>query len=1185
MFIPYTTKKSDDDFKLATVDNAYGWKISQGGDSLVSLENLARDLPMVEDNANFERSDISVPSPWAALISYDIVLENKEGDYGILGEKARNEWKSLITLIALRDVYKIDLKAEIIDLKSDFEGSAEKEFYSNLLNVKPKNSLFGSDDCWDKLVFIKLDGYIIGVFSNSSLVCPCYRYEENVATKNLVRLGFMDAEYNMKSPLSIIKGDFALVLYISKWLDNIKRHMKNSRIGNVIGSIIDDFIGELKDSLSFENKTLYDKLVDTDFYKFVSAVEPLNSYELLWNSYLDSLDLTITDVKNNICMDNNTEENAVFLLEALGEDIVNLKKRLSPDKCKVPSGVFYDSIFLDKLTLIRCGNGEMIPYSDSLPLYSIVENEEKKVCKYILPINNKIISAMSNNFADSISAKQEGEDVYFSIKISIAGSIKTITKKYTKDNCQIIGYMDLPLVAIYPYAEIRERNETTNLWKDYYVFTAQKKTDIRYRIETIEDNGNVTELSRIPDNIYRTILSTDILPSYLSVYDDNSEVKSLGVILLPPPAIYDRIDKHITYLVGFDFGTTATTAFCKREGDISDAIKFIKFGEMVKSVPKKINVSVRDDFDEGTYIGDNKNCMFVAYNNPKIVAGVFNNDEDKKYPENNEPDVSFVPSTYPKKKGYMSLYNKNTEGNIVANRSLQYGNIIFDQRLVNFVSEDNLIRNLKWGTDQISRECLSGYLSQIMKNVAFTLACEGAYTIKWRFSYPTALGESERKEYKITTENIVDYIGKIAGIQSVIDSEVPYCPESVASAKFHAKSATYMCIDIGGGSSDISLWKEKIGGGDPDIIMQFSVGIASRKIFLSAITDAIVNPKEVARIKKGYVLNDIQKEFKIVLENSFKSGMEEKLLSVIEKIKYAGELGRDNVAKSIENFAYIVESLLNTEGIDFKAILRTGGTLQDDDGNRIDIIDRFEQYLVIGFWGIMYYAAKSLVMCRDALREKTTLIVNFAGNGSKLCDWLERGGSDSYFKAIEKAFEQVVNDVLERTESDRINVSFKSIEEEELKTEAATGLLELTKEADNEKIEANICLINGIDGSIKNGENEEILSANASILESSSIQEYYSKPNDGSIEFNISGDYAENLKEFLSYMNNIVFKNNKEMIFDLSDSKNSEIKKRLNRYVNIAISNNRKSRTVTPAFIVELEALLRAILGYYKEEA
>ena len=77
MQIPYTTKKSDDDFKLATVDNSRGWKISQGGDSLVSLENLARDLPMVEDNISFERSDISVPSPWAALISYDIVLENK----------------------------------------------------------------------------------------------------------------------------------------------------------------------------------------------------------------------------------------------------------------------------------------------------------------------------------------------------------------------------------------------------------------------------------------------------------------------------------------------------------------------------------------------------------------------------------------------------------------------------------------------------------------------------------------------------------------------------------------------------------------------------------------------------------------------------------------------------------------------------------------------------------------------------------------------------------------------------------------------------------------------------------------------------------------------------------------------------------------------------------------------------
>ena len=106
-----------------------------------------------------------------------------------------------------------------------------------------------------------------------------------------------------------------------------------------------------------------------------------------------------------------------------------------------------------------------------------------------------------------------------------------------------------------------------------------------------------------------------------------------------------------------------------------------------------------------------------------------------------------------------------------------------------------------------------------------------------------------------------------------------------------------------------------------------------------------------------------------LLKKSFSCGMEEKLLAVIEKIKDAGELERDNIAKSIENFSYIVESLLSTEGIDFKSLLRTDDTLQDDEGNRIKVIDRFEQYLVIGFWGIMYYAAKSLVLCKNELND------------------------------------------------------------------------------------------------------------------------------------------------------------------------------------------------------------------------
>ena len=1176
---PYTTRGDKTDFDLSVADNGKGWKRAHAaiGDS---LKSLAKDLPDVPENTVFTRSDVSVPSPWASLLSFDIILKNREDDFGALKTRAINEWRGLLTIFALKDLFGLRFGKEEIDLTRYNGNEADKAFFSNILELKPEKSLFKNDSCWNKFVFLSLEDNIIGVFSNSTLVSSNYSYEENLATKKLQEIGIMDGNLNFINPVHMFKNDLTISLFMTAWLETLKRNIPEIPEGDAIGTVIDEFVDDIKANYIGDIVT-YNELANNNFIEFefdFSQEEPSNAFELLWNIKIKKMDLSMPQIQNKIKL--GKVQNSTFVLEGLGKNVVKLMEILG-DKCIKPLGTYIDnkSAFLDKMTLVKVSedaNSKIVKaYEDNFGICSIEEKDvdgELIVNKYsyILPVGTNVLNSLPSYIIRQISEITEtDEDIIVKLTMELEdGTPCDLKRIYKKSECNKIYNCDLSTIAIWPYASIfNEKNE--NVWKDYYVFSARNKNDKAYttkvKYDGQENELTYNEMSRIDrDSRYeRKVAQSEKLPTYLSIYKNDYDYQGnllkeehIGIIVLKEPEIVANINPDIRYLVGFDFGTTSTTAFCKRLEDISSNHKFVKFGQLIersndRDAKQKITLC---DMENGTFIGDNNDGCYIVYNNESVS-------------EEHEPEISFVPHQYPNRKAYMSLYKQNSEDTvrtIEEKKSLKYGNIIFDQGLVSYISEEDLIRNLKWGTDRKTQVALSGFLSQIMKEIAFTLAKNNTGSIIWRFSYPTSLSNRELKQYQRVTKELVEYISELSGLESKLDNS-PYYPESIASAKFSDEySNDYICFDIGGGSTDVSLWKKNLAGGPMSNIMQFSIGIASRKIFLTGITDAIVNTKQVfeSRTDDSYIENNIQKQIRLLLRDNFQEDMSYKLQSVIDKIKETKKLNDRYVTEAMQNFSYIIEPLLQTNGRELSRIMETES----------EIFDQFRQFLIVGFWGILYYTAISLSKFKDELQDTRMIDINLAGNGSMLYDWIQ----DYYEEGLKKAFEQALNKYLGKDDSNKISVVF-SFTKEDLKTEAARGLLKIDERINIDKLLEHNSIINGANCVIKykSGEKEDV-SFNESILENKTMLNYFEDPEETDVDEILIPSAIGDLTECIDIMNNVIFASEKKMRFDL-ESVDANI---LESNIRVALRKNIESGTIAPTFILEIEALLRTILGY-----
>ena len=74
------------------------------------------------------RDKLTVPSPWSSIISFDIILDSKN-DYGEVGKRTFNEWRTLLSLLALKKIKNIIMERLYIFTLKKYTFPISRQWY------------------------------------------------------------------------------------------------------------------------------------------------------------------------------------------------------------------------------------------------------------------------------------------------------------------------------------------------------------------------------------------------------------------------------------------------------------------------------------------------------------------------------------------------------------------------------------------------------------------------------------------------------------------------------------------------------------------------------------------------------------------------------------------------------------------------------------------------------------------------------------------------------------------------------------------------------------------------------------------------------------------------------------------------------------------------------------------------
>ena len=338
------------------------------------------------------------------------------------------------------------------------------------------------------------------------------------------------------------------------------------------------------------------------------------------------------------------------------------------------------------------------------------------------------------------------------------------------DKHEIVEIPNLPVLEIWP-------NFRTPDWKVYYTYFNKAQQDTFY-VEPFPTAGSpedvkITKTSAFPEAM---------ICKYKDPKVSNPEDAGFLFIKAPPVTVHGAVK---TWNVGIDFGTSSTTVYRTELPDGGP------------SAP----VTLKDRLLQITDSGDLRS----------LVQDDFLSNQDEETP-------------------LFSLFQENSIGIPPKDgiKPLEDGRIYFvfeDSEL-----QGNVFSNLKWSALAVDRKRTQAYLEQICLQCAAEAAANSVSEINWRFSYPIAFSNTDTANFgsicKTAANNISETGFQIANVSIETESIVT---AKFFGGKFGGFADGAVCIDIGGETSDISIWQ------DNTLCWQTSVRFAGRHIFLDLL--------------------------------------------------------------------------------------------------------------------------------------------------------------------------------------------------------------------------------------------------------------------------------------------------------------------------------------------------------------
>ena len=522
----------------------------------------------------------------------------------------------------------------------------------------------------------------------------------------------------------------------------------------------------------------------------------------------------------------------------------------------------------------------------------------------ILPITKELLDDFSVN---ELNQRITFEEIPAGIKVNLQlpspgdGQDISISQEYAKrkdgdkglfKSYEIVEIPHLPVLEIWP-------NFRTPGWKAYYTYFNKAKQDTFYTEPFLSDGApqsvedmKITKTSEFPEKMICKYKSPGT-PYY----------EEAGFLLIKAPPV-ETPDGAKIWNVGIDFGTSSTTVYKHDPGDggIPEPVLF-----------SKRLLQITDSRDQRTLIHDD----FLSHQ------------------DETTPFFSLF-QEHPKLKPLL-------DGRI---KPLLDGRIYF---VDDYKLKENVVSNLKWSPEPADRKRTQAYLEQICLQCAAEAAYNRVNRINWRFSYPIAFSPQDKEQFETICKNIMADGMTETGIQIEPGGLDLESSESIVTAKFFAgKFGGFangaICIDIGGETSDISIWQEK------KLAWQASIRFAGRHIFL-----------DLLRHKPSFLKN-----FEVVDEH-------------IQVLR--------DVAKSNDFYSqadtWIDAWINNSEQSLEQKFGIYGGKIESTP---------FVPLIALGVSGLFYYVGLILnYLSENKGFERTMPNVYIGGNGSRILHWLANG--------------------------------------------------------------------------------------------------------------------------------------------------------------------------------------------------
>ena len=787
-------------------------------DLITAFEN---DYRATNNNNDLPPVDHAIPSPLAYMVDFTKKIKNTSDP------KAVTMWEGIICMIALNEVYGFNVTTRIMDLS---EQNGRQTFLQELIS-----DALGIDfDCFNgnanALLIFERNGCPIAIFHPDTLICPFKKIDKAKAFSGINWFNAQDGWQRIDEVLfnqSNAKDNWAVAHGLYNWL---------GQFGNVTAAV--NLRARIGAAYAFD--PLLQQNVTADGYAPL-GLNQVNNTNNSGFAYITGL-----------CAGNNALSNRVNVLNSLTHNIATF-----------PANFFSDLLAICREDSIKDPDDK---YKIGTGLY-VIEPLTMEVVTHpqIEVLNVQITPDVSSN-AVNVSAQ-------FQLTIGQDGKTASITIEKTRRyamGTDIYFVNSLPIISEWPYVNVADA-----YWSRYFVGVFKNDADSnlpqnnlrwidngRTPVQTLLSQGGlyaapdvdieVFEYDKTPaissnnsDNVVGNweVYYTSKFPSVISLSTEIANKKyTLGVFTLDRNSAEAGIQDATvnTRTIGVDFGTTSTNCYIDNPGGNPVAVPANTKGSWTKFLTDFADKNVRKDgYEPGEIIrrwqsDQDRGDMFHT------ACKMFGNQQGQIDPYLNGCVLYMDKGTLADIKD--DEFVKSGRNNLEACK--YYTSLKFPPVVINGANLDYTDARKTFLATVIVNAALAGRMDRNNPANGFKLA----------LSYPN---QSIQVTMQQEMRQIINSVNNIVGSNTFNTNNVVYQSESYCAGQYYVSNNQayngpgYVVVDIGGGTTDISLWQDKSdanGTKQLKCVGSTSVKYAGREIMLESL-DKYLRPqnKDIVR--------------------------------------------------------------------------------------------------------------------------------------------------------------------------------------------------------------------------------------------------------------------------------------------------------------------------------------------------